>query len=146
VLNGLLIEEQFATNSLDVAARTRMFLTLGSPLDKTAFLFRTQKDMRSVVREVAAAAVQPMIADYRNRPLEWVNLWSPLDIISGHLDYYDLPNLANAKHKPHYDGVAADPRAVKNEIDPDARTPLAAHVEYWNGRLFAGHLFRAIVA
>lgn len=145
VLNGLLIEEQFAAQPLDITARTRMFLTFGSPLDKTAFLFRTQKDMRSAVREVGAAAVQPMIADYQNRPREWVNLWSPFDIISGHLDYYDPPNVRNAKHKAHYAGVAANPRAVRNEVDPDAHTPLAAHVEYWRGRAFAWHLYRGIV-
>jgi hypothetical protein len=146
VLNGLIIEEHFSNQPLGIADRTRMFLTFGSPLDKTAFLFRTQKDMRSAVREVGAAAVQPMIADYTNRPREWVNLWSPFDIISGHLDYYDPPTVANAKHMAHYVGVVADPRAIENKIDPDAHTPLAAHVEYWNGRLFAEHLYRAIVA
>jgi len=72
VLNGLMLEEQLCNQPLQVADRTRMFLTFGSPLDKTAFLFRTQKDMRSQVREVGAAAVQPMIAAYGNRPLEWV--------------------------------------------------------------------------
>ncbi len=144
-LNGLLLEEQLSNQPLQIADRTRMFLTFGSPLDKTAFLFRTQKDMCSAVREVGAAAVQPMIADYGNRPQEWVNLWSQFDIISGHLDYYDPPNVGNAKHKAHYAGVAADPRAVRNEIDADAHTPLAAHVEYWNGKLLAEHLYRAIV-
>jgi hypothetical protein len=150
VLNGLLLEEQLCKQSdnelLQIADRTRLFLTFGSPLDKTAFLFRTQKDMRSEVREVGAAAVQPLIADYRNRPHEWVNLWSPFDIISGHLDYYDPPNVENAKHKAHYLEVAPDPRAIRNYIDPDARTPLAAHVEYWNGKLLAQHLYRGIIS
>ena len=61
VLNGLLLEDEFSKDPLKVVSRTRMFLTFGSPLDKTAFLFRTQADMCSPVREVAAAAVQPMI-------------------------------------------------------------------------------------
>jgi hypothetical protein len=146
VLNGLLLEEQVADQDFRIVERTRMFLTFGSPLDKTAFLFRTLKDMRSEVREVAAAAVQPMIAHYENRPREWVNLWSRFDIISGHLDYYDPPNTENAKHKAHYAEAICDPRAVCNYADPDAHTPLAAHVQYWEGRLLAQHLYRAIVS
>jgi hypothetical protein len=143
VLNGLLVENGFSATGLRVAERTRMFLTFGSPLDKTAFLFRTQKDMRSPVREVAAAAVQPMITDYNNRPREWVNLWSGADIISGNLDYYDPPTAHNARHPA---AVAAAPhgRAVRNFPDPDAHTPIAAHVEYWGGALFAQHLYRGI--
>jgi hypothetical protein len=77
--------------------------------------------------------------------LNGFNLWSPFDIISGHLDYYDPPNVENAKHRAHYLGVAPDPGAVRNYIDPDAHTPLAAHVEYWNGKLLAQHVYRAIV-
>jgi hypothetical protein len=154
VLNGLLLEDAFSDDPLHsdlplhVANRTRMFLTFGSPLDKTAFLFRTQADMRSEVREVAAAAVQPMIQSYDNRPHEWVNLYSKSDIISGALDFYDPPNQENAKDKTRFLDRATAPvvhgRAVKNIPDPDARTPLAAHVEYWDGKLFAQELVRAI--
>lgn len=144
LLNGLLMDDQFSAKPLDVAARTRMFLTFGSPLDKTAFLFRTQKDMHSQVREVAAAAVQPMIADYRNRPPEWINLWSKSDIISGHLDFYDPPNVMNAKHPEHYVHAMTNPKGVQNHIDPDAKTPLKAHIEYWDGKMFAGQLYRGI--
>jgi hypothetical protein len=134
VLNGLLIEDGFLANPVDAANRTRMFLTFGSPLDKTAFLFRTQADIKSPVREVAAAAVQPMIQDYKFRPKEWVNLWSHADIISGELNFYDdTANMTNG-----------GPRRVCNKKDPEARTPLAAHMEYWNGNLFAGELFRGI--
>jgi len=144
VLNGLLMDDQFSAQPLQVAARTRMFLTFGSPLDKTAFVFRTQKDMRSQVREVGAAAVQPMIASYANRPQEWVNLWSHADIISGHLDFYDPPNVLNAKHPEHYVHARANPKGVQNCIDPEAKTPLKAHVEYWDGKMFAEQLYRGI--
>jgi hypothetical protein len=130
VLNGLLLDEQFSAQPLNVADRTRMFLTFGSPLDKTAFLFRTQKDMRSQVREVGAAAVQPMITNYGNRPHEWVNLWSPSDIISGRLDFYDPPTTMNAKHPEHYLHARPNPKQVQNYIDPEAKTPLKAHIEY----------------
>jgi hypothetical protein len=144
ILNGLLMDDQFSAQPLQVAARTRMFLTFGSPLDKTAFVFRTQKDMRSQVREVGAAAVQPMIASYVNRPEEWVNLWSRADIISGHLDFYDPPNVLNAKHPDHYVHSRMNPKGVQNYIDPDARTPLKAHIEYWDGKMFAEQLYRGI--
>jgi hypothetical protein len=143
VLNGMLLEQGFSGVPLLVAERTRMFLTFGSPLDKTAFLFRTQKDMDSPVREVAAAAVQPMVVDYNNRPEEWINLWSRADIISGHLDYYDPPNIINARN-PAAVAAAVHAKAVRNLIDLDARTPLAAHVEYWSGAAFAEHLYRGI--
>jgi len=147
VLNGLLLEDALSKDGLRIVERTRMFLTFGSPLDKTAFLFRTQSDMHSAVREVGAAAVQPMIQHYANRPKEWVNLYSKSDIISGALDYYDPPNKDNAKDKAPFrtaNAPVANSRAVKNIPDPDARTPLAAHVEYWTGELFAKELIRAI--
>jgi len=154
VLNGLLLEKGFShgAGGLQIAKRTRMFLTFGSPLDKTAFLFRTQKDMDSPIREVAAAAVQPMIVDYHNRPQEWVNLWSRADIISGELDFYDPPTAHNARNPAAAvaAAVAAAPHAtpngkdVQNIIDPDAHTPLAAHVQYWKGARFAWHLYRGI--
>jgi hypothetical protein len=152
VLNGLFLQEGFETPPnppLDIAGRTRMFLTFGSPLDKTAFVFRTQQDMNSPIREVAAAAVQPMIETYNHRPHEWVNLWSPADIICGNLDFYDPPTEENVKFLADArdaQGVALvqNPRAVKNLIDPDAHTPLLAHLQYWKGKLLAQELLRAI--
>ncbi|HET7207252.1 MAG TPA: hypothetical protein VFI95_11810 [Terriglobales bacterium] len=143
-LNSLLLEAVLSAQPLRVSERTRMFLTFGSPLDKTAFLFRTLKDMHSAVREVGAAAVQPMISDYANRPREWVNLWSRSDIISGALDYYDPPTPQNARDKARFAAAVAHAKAVQNIIDPAARTPLKAHVEYWGGALFAQELVRAI--
>ncbi len=147
VLNGLLLEEAASDRFLNIADRTRMFLTLGSPLDKTAFLFRTQADMQSSVREVAAAAVQPMIQDYSHRAIEWVNLYSKSDIISGALDYYDPPNEGNVHDKKRFRVLGA-PRRIhvpaRNLLDPAARTPLAAHVEYWQGNLLAKELVRGI--
>lgn len=147
VLNGLLLEEATSKEALKIAPRTRMFLTFGSPLDKTDFLFRTQADIQSVVREVAAAAVQPMIQDYSYRPREWVNLYSKSDIISGALDYYDPPTDKNVHDKEKFGeegGHTINPRAVQNLPDPSAQTPLTAHVEYWTGDLFARELVRAI--
>jgi hypothetical protein len=135
VLNGLLLEEQKTEPGQHIAERTRLFMTFGSPLDKTAFIFRTQKEEDSGLREAAAAAVQPMILDYGNRPLNWVNLYSHSDWISGSLEYYDHQN----------EGIGGEKR-VKNILDPEATSPLVAHTEYWRGKRFADVLYRAVMA
>lgn len=80
-----------------VVPRTTRFITFGSPLDKTAFLFRTQVSSARNLREALAARQQPLILDYQKfRPLEtfrWINIHAPADIISGHLDYYDAKDV-----------------------------------------------------
>ena len=93
-------------------------LTFGSPLDKTAFIFAIQHRRTTQAREALAASSQPMLQDYDARPGRWVNIYSPWDIISGALEYYDLPG-------------ATDPRRVTNQRDGHATTLLMAHVEYW---------------
>ncbi len=80
--------------SKQVFARTHRLITFGSPLDKTAFLFRNQSNhVKDPLREQMASTYQPLILDYDRfrKPDFWINLWSPLDIISGSLEYYDFP-------------------------------------------------------
>jgi hypothetical protein len=49
----------------NVVGRTRALITFGSPLDKTAFIFRTQSNHpRDEMREELAASVQPLILSY----------------------------------------------------------------------------------
>jgi hypothetical protein len=132
-LNKLLVKEALDGVPLEVAARTRMLLTFGSPLDKTAFIFRSFRTHPTGAREALAAAKQPMILDYDHRPGRWVNLHSPNDWISGSLEYYD-----------DKDQRDREPQWVMNEPDPQATTPLGAHVEYWNGRLLAKRLHEAV--
>ncbi len=128
-LNAILNEDRGWDGVLRVRERTPLFVTFGSPLDKTAFLFRTQADERtSVLREALAASVQPMIQSYDRPP--WVNLHSRNDWISGAIDYYD--------EHPEAEGH------VVNREDPAASTPLAAHVEYWRGSLLAEILHAAV--
>jgi hypothetical protein len=110
-----------AKSPLDVLKRTRLLLTFGAPLNKVAFLFRLQGTQTSEAREALAAAVQPLIQDYRYRPFPWINIYSRWDIISGWLDYYDPPN-------------GNDPHRIDNQRDEDASTLLVAHVEYWKNR------------
>jgi hypothetical protein len=117
-----------------VVERTKRLITFGSPLDKTAFLFRTQVSSARSLREALAARQQPLILDYQKfRPLKtfrWVNIFSPADIISGSLDYYDVEGLAG------YNGIV-------NVKDPEATTPLLAHVQYWNNSELHQQLYEA---
>ena len=130
VLNRLLIDHLVKPNTApEIAARTRLFLTCGSPLDKTAFIFGAQ-GAGTEAREALAASVQPLISDPQVRP-RWVNIYSTWDIISGSLDYYDLPDRSNR-------------RPVENIKDPKATTLLAAHVEYWRNETLFETLVEAL--
>jgi hypothetical protein len=126
VLNRLINEDELHRTSTGspntVVERTRLLLTFGSPLDKTAFLFATQTHRLKEGREALATTVQPLIQDYAFRRMRWINIYSPWDIISGALNYYDTHN------KPV-------PPGIDNRADPDATTLLAAHVEYWTNPL-----------
>lgn len=128
-LNAMLREDELDAGALNVTGRTSMFVTFGSPLDKTAFLFRNQRDEASDVREALAAAVQPLIRDYAFRPRRWINLWSPNDWVGSSLAYYD-----------DNDG-SGDGKRIENIVDPEATTPLLAHNEHWDGTLLARTLF-----
>jgi hypothetical protein len=121
-----LLNEWRADPALDVPRRTRGLLTFGSPLDKTAFLFRAQSEF-SDVREAMAAAAQPLITAYSNRPI-WINIYADGDPIGGRLDYYD--NL----EKPSTAGTPGG--RVQNVKDDEAWIPLVAHTQYWTNRKF----------
>lgn len=134
----------------DVVDRTRALVTFGSPLDKTAFIFRMQpNNEQDWIREQLAASVQPLIVDYPlYRPLpppppavpppgfDWVNIWSHMDIISGELNYYDVQNdpTRPLNHPP----------CVQNMPDYKAWVPLYAHVQYWNNPLLREQLYRFV--
>ncbi|HEU4747131.1 MAG TPA: hypothetical protein VFS56_01425 [Gemmatimonadaceae bacterium] len=133
-LNMLILEDP------GVADRTPLFLTFGSPLDKTAFIFAVQARGTSEAREALAGSVQPLIQDYARRPAKWINVWSPWDIISGRLDLYDLP--------PHLNDFPAGTlaRRVRNVRDEEATTLLIAHTEYWKNPLLARTIYDEIAA
>lgn len=121
----------------NVVRRTRALITFGSPLDKTAFIFRTQAASdQAWIREQLAASMQPLIVDYdqyRPQTFTWVNIWSPMDIISGALDYYDNPTLPSDS-----------PLRVQNTIDRDASFPLLAHVQYWRNASLRDALYKYV--
>ena len=117
-LNRLINEDLLSGAKLRIAERTSLLLTFGSPLDKIAFFFTVLSKSARHIREQLASVVQPLIEDYKYRPFPWINIYSRNDIICGFLDLYDKP------------GTLVPP-GVKNIKDPDALTPLVAHVEYW---------------
>ena len=131
-LNGIIMDDELVERKARAVARTRLLLTFGSPLDKIAFIFGAQlADAKS--RDALAASFQPLILDYdRFRTIPWVNIWSPADIISGDLDFYD--DLGKSKG-----------REVDNVVDTRATTPLLAHVEYWKNDLLFERLYHGIV-
>jgi hypothetical protein len=131
-LNDLMLEDAEQGWPYLAARRTAMLLTFGSPLEKTAFVFRTQRPHAAEVREASAAAVQPMVLDYAFRPRCWVNVFSRNDWISGELRFYDD------------DRGAGGDRRVENIEDFDATQPLFAHNQYWENPLLAGVLRDAL--
>jgi len=134
-LNAIInLENTGAVPGRSVVGRTRALVTFGSPLDKTAFIFRMQR--QDELREQMAAAMQPLIVDYDQfRPprFTWVNIWSKADVISGALNYYDRPDLPEI-----------DPRHVQNMEDPQATAPLYAHVQYWKNQMLREQLYRLV--
>lgn len=121
LLNELLVWDRMCNNGTwNVEGRTSNLITFGSPLDKTAFLFRTQISPEHHYREALAGLEQPLILDYRLRPpgFKWENLYSKNDIVSGCLVYYDLPK------------TAPDQNRIVN-IEAKGLLPLYAHVQYW---------------
>ncbi|MBU0692631.1 hypothetical protein KKC97_13120 [bacterium] len=131
-LNRLILEDEIAGENNHITQRTGLLLTFGSPLDKTAFIFRSMKE-NAVVREALAANRQPLIDNYSYRPEHWINIYSPFDVISGPLEYYDLPH-----------PTPSDSKAVENVRDPDACIPFLAHIQYWNGATLARIVYDAI--
>ncbi|MGH9556897.1 MAG: hypothetical protein ACRD2Y_13850 [Terriglobales bacterium] len=117
-LNALLVNDRAGARGLNVAQRTKLLLTFGSPLDKTAFIFRNQL-READFREALAEAKQPLIQTYTNRTMRWVNIYTLHDWIGGQLDFYDDPEYAGEGR-------------VDNREDPEGLVPLKAHTDYWS--------------
>jgi hypothetical protein len=131
-LNALIMDDELANRPARAVERTKLLLTFGSPLDKIAFIFASQWVSATETREALAASFQPLILDYqRFRSIPWINIWSPADIVSGELDFYDDLSKSNG-------------REVQNMVDTRATTPLLAHLEYWQNRLLYERLYEAL--
>lgn len=138
-VNALMLDDGTGVQPLiDVHKRTSHLITFGSPLDKTAFIFREQQQSNSQVRESLAANVQPLVRDYDNRKyINWANLWSPADPISGSLDYYDA-----SRKSTQWKSQAA--HRVVNLRDEYSSVFLLAHTMYWQSPLLSRVLLTAI--
>jgi hypothetical protein len=142
---------------LEVPRRTKTLLTFGSPLDKTAYVFRCQRPEENEIREALAAAKQPMILDYDYRPKSWVNLYSRDDWFSGSLEFYDVPKQKHpwyrllwakftGKPLPSLPAPPGGDQRVRNWKDPEACIPLIGHTYYWKSEKFASELYKAVIA
>ena len=120
-LNALLLRDAELKGADNVRERTKLLLTFGSPLDKTAYFFRQQGRAEVAVREALAASLQPLILNYEYRTFPWINVHSSRDPIGNGLAFYDLPA-----------AEAPEEKRVQNVEDPDALLPLAAHAEHWD--------------
>jgi hypothetical protein len=118
---------------LDVENRTKLLLTFGSPLDKTAFIFARHDPHGGSERDALAASVQPLIA--RERAFPWINVWTPFDILGGPLDFYDTP--VGDSQNPNLN-------RVDNPQDPLAITPIMGHVEFWKNTLIYEKIYDAL--
>jgi hypothetical protein len=135
-LNRLMLDDWLGNNHLGIANRTNSFVTFGSPLDKTAFVFTIQGTETYHVRERLAATVQPLIESYpKFRKFRWINVYSRNDVFSGRLLFYDLTTMQNPE---------VPPEAVHNLVDKDASVPLVAHVDYWKNELVWTELMQQI--
>ncbi len=139
-LNKLSVLDDLLNQKFGVAERTRVFETFGSPLDKTAFFFTYQGKNTIDIHEQLASCVQPLIQNYaRFRRFAWINVYSPNDIISGKLKFYDTVPPPPPPPPPGVDPV------VDNVEDPDAIVPLIAHVDYWKNDTAWDKLFAEII-
>lgn len=130
-LNALINDDALSGTPLKVLGRTRLLLTFGSPLDKTAFIFANQWSDTTATREALAASLQPLILNYAQfRGIDWVNVYSCADIVSNWLKFYD-----DEHDKPHMT------RWVQNKPDRWAITPLLAHIEYWRNTEIFMHIY-----
>lgn len=123
-LNGILSHDQIHGKQWNAAAVTKLLLTFGSPLDKTAFVFRSQIEDNGI-REGLVAAKQPLLDEsHAYRPARWVNVWSPNDIVSGPLDFYDVGKAVLKSASPEgYRFEYAPERGSRPEHNPGGMAP-----------------------
>lgn len=128
----------------NIASRTRLFLTCGSPLNKIAFLFRFQSGTGKMPRwrELLNNYRQPLILEHdsRHRPQRWINISCFPDWISGRLRYYEP-----AGEDLHTNAATAfEHYRILERFDPDGIIPLAAHTQYFKHRLFRTTVYEAL--
>ncbi len=99
--------------------RIAALITFGCPLDKIAYLFKTEDPFEDSVRNRLVASRQPLIDDLDVRKgIPWWNIQARYDIVGGRLDFYNAPK-----------GVAPGTDVV--EVDDKTNlTPIVSHSSY----------------
>ena len=92
------INEYILTQSLG-ESKVTTFITYGCPLDKFAYLFDSESSVSDPIRHSLVSSRQPLVLSGYRMALDWINVYSDRDPISGRLDYYDVP-LAKYPKKP----------------------------------------------
>jgi len=155
-LNAALIGDAIRKGAGEVAARTRLFLTFGSPLDKVTYLFRVQAtkvqrneadnskkrlreaniDPGETFREAVDTAFAPLASCTATRKLiSWVNVYAKWDLISNFLEYFDP-----------VDEEPGDPPRVHNLEETQAGcNPIDAHTGYWIQPQVSSAVFKAVI-
>ncbi len=116
-------------------------VTMGSPIDKLAYLFETSRGrtfreelMREELRGDATG--QPFWVKGKQR-MNWLNFWDPADLVSD-------PIYSPLGAKPfgdRFEGAAINNIRVKNARDLD---PIGSHVRYLTNPAVAGRLYDEI--
>jgi hypothetical protein len=119
-------------------AKLSGLLTFGSPLDKIYYFFREQVEKDQAIRAQLVSYIHPFRRKSSGRnykPFEltkpalpvmkvrWLNVWSPFDPVSGHLDFYE----------------ADDQNSLWYWI------PGAAHLSYWRDQRFYTLLVKTLI-
>lgn len=112
-LNRINLEMNTGAIAPELAARVAGLVTFGSPLDKIAFFFREHTPDDQFLRRQILAHLHGFksrdlnlqedareLANPIRRHLEhvrWLNFWDREDPISGHLDFYEIPEEDNVQ-------------------------------------------------
>lgn len=96
----------------------KAFVTFGCPLDKIAYIFRSESGVQSPMRNALISSRQPLVDNEElRRQLRWFNVYSKHDIIAGSLESFD-PN------PPHAESC------VVNTVDQFNVAAVSSHTEY----------------
>jgi hypothetical protein len=92
-LNRILAFGMTENSGLNVEGRTEALLTLGSPLDQSAFLFKAD-DGHATLRTKLLARANPLIGNLSvRRRIAWINIYSRFDPISSRLRFFEPAGL-----------------------------------------------------
>jgi hypothetical protein len=102
------------------------YVTYGSPLDKIAYLFRSESGDANDLGNDLIASRQPLINDLEFRKkVKWVNVYAEFDIVAGPLDFFDSKrypelNIVQVKDTRNAAPIASHTQYSSNDALPEA--------------------------